>query len=289
MVRRRVHNSRSCTYWRSAHPDHMEPPGTAVTGVCVYDPVTSTSDFVDLYDKSCLNGWTMGNIAATATDVTRFYFALANGMLVSNASLASMLNFTNFTGGTLPGGQANTPYGLGLFSLMLRFPLAGVQSCVSNHGKQLPHCECSPAGRGGKASGGGGDGDGNVPASEEGSIRSAPAPSSAASTATTTTTPTTCFFSTPGWGHGGLDWGSGFPVSGWMPDLSLSFALGSNTGEGFPPGANTTFKNSKNNAAYSVALCRVVQATVQSVYPGYPLFATGPVPEEWNWPTDHWC
>merc|ERR1719272_1891509 len=88
-------------------------------------------------------GWTMGNIAATATDVSRFYWALANGKLISNTSLNAMLDFKNFTDcnpspsqppcrpATLPGAVSNSPYGMGLFSMMLRFPLAGVQSCTA--------------------------------------------------------------------------------------------------------------------------------------------------------------
>ena len=73
----------SCQYWSNAHPDHMEPPANATTGITFMDPVTKTTDFVDLYNKSCLNGWTMGNVAATATDVTRFYWALFNDKLIS--------------------------------------------------------------------------------------------------------------------------------------------------------------------------------------------------------------
>jgi hypothetical protein len=31
-----------------------------------------------------------------------------------------------------------------------------------------------------------------------------------------------CTFSVPSWGHGGLDWGSGFPLNGWISDLNFS-------------------------------------------------------------------
>lgn len=207
-----------------------------------------------------------------------------------------MLNFTSL-GGTLPGGLSPTPYGMGLFDLMLRFPLVGVQSCNGGGGRALPHCECSPQnggnddGTGGSNSGSGsgwGRGGGDNDAEAIGSIIAGGGGSKGGGGGSSSSDPT-CFFTTRAWGHGGLDWGSGFPVSGWMPDLNVSFALGCNTGEGFPPGANTTMKVSDNNGAYDVAMCRMVQAVVQQVYPGYPLFRTGPVPQAWNWPTDHWC
>jgi CubicO group peptidase (beta-lactamase class C family) len=44
----------------------------------------------DIYNDSCLNGWTCGNIAATPIDVARFYYELFHGRVVSNESLRSM-------------------------------------------------------------------------------------------------------------------------------------------------------------------------------------------------------
>ena len=58
------------------------------------------TDFIDLWDYSCLNGWTMGNIATTASEISRFYYALANGQLITKASLAQMLDFVPLTNGT---------------------------------------------------------------------------------------------------------------------------------------------------------------------------------------------
>jgi hypothetical protein len=56
---------------------------------------------------------------------------------------------------------------------------------------------------------------------------------------------------------------------------------------------NTTFKVSQNSAAYSMVMCRVVEAIVQAVFPGYPSFQKWPMdatpPDGWSWPTDHWC
>ena len=50
----------------------------------------------------------MGNIATTAHDVSRFYAALANGLLVTPHALAQMHDWHNLSG-TLPGGLTNTP------------------------------------------------------------------------------------------------------------------------------------------------------------------------------------
>ena len=42
----------------------------------------------------------MGNIATTASEISRFYYALANGQLITKASLAQMLDFVPLTNGT---------------------------------------------------------------------------------------------------------------------------------------------------------------------------------------------
>ena len=81
-----------------------------------------------------------------------------------------------------------------------------------------------------------------------------------------------CWFTTPSWGHGGLDWGSGFPMAGWVPALNFSFTLGSTTGEGFPSGMNTTMPRAVNDDAYGTAFCRLMNATVHAMLPGYPSF-----------------
>jgi hypothetical protein len=73
----------------------------------------NASDFVDLYNTSCLNGWTMGNIAVTPSDVTRFFLLLAQGEVVSESWLAEMKRFRNLTDGFVAGFAT---YGLGLMS-----------------------------------------------------------------------------------------------------------------------------------------------------------------------------
>jgi CubicO group peptidase (beta-lactamase class C family) len=72
------------------------------------------SDVVDLLPYSCLNGWTMGNIATTPIDLTRFYHALlAHKTLLRHDALEAMLTFHSMAGGGwTPGVDAG--YGLGM-------------------------------------------------------------------------------------------------------------------------------------------------------------------------------
>jgi hypothetical protein len=86
--------------------------------VVVFPPKPSVpSDFTDLFGDSCLNGWTMGNIAATTRDVARFFFLLAKAKLTSAASLADMRTYHNLTQGF---GAGRGSYGLGLLNLSFR-------------------------------------------------------------------------------------------------------------------------------------------------------------------------
>mmetsp|Transcript_26472 Transcript_26472/g.69640 ORF Transcript_26472/g.69640 Transcript_26472/m.69640 type:complete len:526 (+) Transcript_26472:165-1742(+) len=71
----------------------------------------------DLYDNSCLNGWTCGNIAAAPSNVARFHYDLHNLRIVSNESLAAMMAFVSTTKGWSP-----QQYGL---AMMQTFPLEG--------------------------------------------------------------------------------------------------------------------------------------------------------------------
>ena len=52
----------------------VEPRAGAVSGWSVFP--FNESDVVDLIDYSCLNGWTMGNIAFSPADAVRFWHAL---------------------------------------------------------------------------------------------------------------------------------------------------------------------------------------------------------------------
>ena len=111
-------------------------------------PIVQPPSAVDIYDDSCLNGWTMGNIAATASDISRFYAHLAAGRIVTESSLAQMMTWHNLTYNnrsiTLPGAAPGTPYGLGLFQLLVRFWIdASVVACGA-----LPFCECGKRGTG---------------------------------------------------------------------------------------------------------------------------------------------
>lgn len=56
----------------------------------------------DLYNSSCLNGWTCGNIAAAPSNVARFHYDLHHLRIVSNESLAAMMAFLPTTKGWNP-------------------------------------------------------------------------------------------------------------------------------------------------------------------------------------------
>ena len=93
-------------------------------------PLWVTVDFDDIANASCLNGWTMGNIAAPPVEVATMLYALFGSgatlpRLVSAASLAAMLNFTHMTQGF----QVGMAYGLGLMTKT--FPCA-VGACKAN-------------------------------------------------------------------------------------------------------------------------------------------------------------
>jgi len=68
-------------------------------------------NFTDIINLSCLNGWTMGNIAAPPLDLATFYHKLLiTKEIVSEASVKQMTEFKPMTTGWFPG----MPYGLGL-------------------------------------------------------------------------------------------------------------------------------------------------------------------------------
>ena len=67
----------------------------------VYD---NEADFYDIYYASCLNGWTMGDLAVAPSDITRFYYYLFGSEVMGPGSesvcvplrgrlLAPMLSF----------------------------------------------------------------------------------------------------------------------------------------------------------------------------------------------------
>jgi len=74
----------------------------------------SPDDLYDLYYASCLNGWTMGNIAISPSDVSAFYHSLFAKKIINATSVESMMNWHNMSGGW----GASMRYGMGL----LQFP-----------------------------------------------------------------------------------------------------------------------------------------------------------------------
>ena len=79
-------------------------------------PYWMTTSFVDLFDTSCLNGWTCGNIAARPSALVRLVHHLfspsvpSDKRLVKNESLAAMMDWHPFSAGFAVGYD----YGLGL-------------------------------------------------------------------------------------------------------------------------------------------------------------------------------
>merc|ERR1712232_1320135 len=69
----------------------------------------------DVYDVSCTNGWTCGNLVSNAADAAFFVRALLGSgeQVVSHASRAEMLKMEAFTTGWSTG----LPYGLGLMDM----------------------------------------------------------------------------------------------------------------------------------------------------------------------------
>lgn len=230
----------NCTFFDQAFPAHTGW-SNATTGTLRRPPPPPIAEdqFVDIDGLSCLNGWTMGNVACTAGDLARFYANLANGRLVAPGSLAAMHDWRNMSG-PLPGsaGGAAARYGLGQFELMVRLSI-NATDCPDD----LPYCRCGP---------------GSYPVKGQ----------------------RQCWFNPPAWGHGGLDWGSGFPLNGYVPALGLSFALGSNVGEGFPLGMNSSLSYEDNRQAYPKAFCALMQTAVRYRLgrPGltFELFDMGP-------------
>ena len=98
------------------------------------DALLRPSDFIDLYSDSCLNGWTMGNIAPPPREIVEWYGALFSGELVSSAAIKQMTTFQKLTTGFEPG----LPYGFGLMAGEIAAPLKDVKTCG-----QLPACKCS--------------------------------------------------------------------------------------------------------------------------------------------------
>ena len=121
----------TCRFFEGRGVKGSHKPGVTSGRV---DPPLRESDFVDLYDDSCLNGWTMGNIATTPSEVTKFYHALFTEKIVSAESIKQMTTWKPLTTGFARG----APYGFALFLQQVKLPLDGVKRCNG-----LPYCKCS--------------------------------------------------------------------------------------------------------------------------------------------------
>lgn len=203
-------------YYERSHTQHYAAAG-ATSGRT--DPTLDLSDFLDLYGMSCLNGWTMGNIATTPSEVTSFYHALfAEGAILSQASLAQMKAFLPLTTGFASG----IGYGFGLMERPMSLSLRNVHSCGT-----LPACQCE--------------------------FRR-------------------CALVTHGYGHAGLDYGSGMPQIGFLPELNISYSVAYNVGES-PIGMNATMGLYENfGMASQTFLCQVLDAAIHAQLPDYPQF-----------------
>ena len=84
---------------------------------------SGTQVFQDLYFNSCLNGWTMGNIASSAQDLATFFFDLftlpaEEGGFLKNASLLEMQKMKRLTDDWCEGptGYGSCSYGMGILT-----------------------------------------------------------------------------------------------------------------------------------------------------------------------------
>jgi len=81
------------------------------------DGSRTVNQIFDLIDDSCLNGWTMGNVASTGGNMASFFYDLFSTVslptgqrLVGEASMAEMLNFKPLVNAWCP----NCAYGAGI-------------------------------------------------------------------------------------------------------------------------------------------------------------------------------
>ena len=72
-------------------------------------------------------------------------------------------------------------------------------------------------------------------------------------------------------GHAGLDYGSGMPLIAHVPELNLSYALATNSGEG-SSGMNTSMGTLENSNVIGAIYCPLLDAVVHAQLPEYPAF-----------------
>ena len=119
----------------------QEPRTGALTGRVQGGRPLAPQDFYDLYGESCLNGWTMGNIAISPLDAARFFRLLADGKLLGPDDLTSMMRWHNFTKGWV----GMFEYGMGLVHYVrinsAFFPhLRCINNSISIDFKRVKHC-----------------------------------------------------------------------------------------------------------------------------------------------------
>ena len=99
----------------------------------LYKQIGSEAMFYNLGQASCLNGWTCGNLAASAQNLASFWNDLVGqGKIVSAEGLKNMTDFSPLTQGFAPG----LPYGLGLMSFYLTWPYANDDYAWIGHAGQ---------------------------------------------------------------------------------------------------------------------------------------------------------
>ena len=84
-----------------------------------------------------------------------------------------------------------------------------------------------------------------------------------------------CVLKTPKVGHPGADYGSGFPLVGFLPSFGVSLAVASNTGEE-QMGMNSTLGLIENQQFLGSAFCELLQLAIHLARPAAPLVACGP-------------
>ena len=130
------YDGNNCTVFSAVYKGNHVPGFTSGVLDGPFDP----TNFQDLYDFSCLNGYTMGNIATTPSDIVVFYSALAHGRVISHKLLAEMQTYHALTDGYNP--PPGTLYGLGLLKFNLSFPLKGTSSISQDCKKYHQFCTC---------------------------------------------------------------------------------------------------------------------------------------------------
>jgi CubicO group peptidase (beta-lactamase class C family) len=97
----------------------LQYPGVAHSYATI--PKGNSTIVTDLGFNSCLNGWTMGNVASTGRDLAHFFYDLvtlapSNEGFVNATTLAAMMNYKPMVNRwcTGPKGPGSCQYGLGL-------------------------------------------------------------------------------------------------------------------------------------------------------------------------------